>query len=108
MRSALVLLVTVALSALGAHPPKTASLPSRYAIDIGLAAKPTARFAMRLTPEAAIASASSPVSARLIVQSLVPGTVNFEVTLEASGRAVLERTAELRFSVAAGEPGRGG
>jgi hypothetical protein len=100
----LVLLVT--MGALCAQAPKTASLPSRYAIDIGLAAKPTAHFAMRLTPDRAIASTSSPASARLIVQSLVPGTINFEVTLEATGRAVLAQPADLRFTTTAAEPTR--
>src|SRR5580765_3088861 len=86
-------------SASGALHP---GLPAAVAV----AAKPSARFAIRLTPDAAIASASTPATARLVVQSLVPATVNFEVALEATGRAVLAQPADVRFTVTAAEPAR--
>ncbi|HEY7169716.1 MAG TPA: hypothetical protein VH417_02655 [Vicinamibacterales bacterium] len=68
--------------------------------------KPSARFAMKLTPDQAIASASSPATARLAVQSLVADTVDFEVTLEATGIALLAQPAGVRFTVTAADPAR--
>jgi hypothetical protein len=71
-----------------------------------MTAKPTARFAIRLTPDLAIASAATPATARLLVQSLVPGTVNFEVALDATGTAALVQPAGVSFSVTAADPSR--
>jgi len=105
------LLVTVAVTVLAVQSPEPPALQPRKALNVelggvALPAKPTARFAMRLIPDLPVASASSPASSRLIVQSQLPETINFEVTLEATGHAVLAQSPDVSFSITAAEAAR--